>query len=101
MTDAPRNPGRRELLQQSPAGVTCAAGERFAPELKAYADGEVRSPLSRFAIARHVAACAACRDEIEAMRETRDQLRVAADATAGAALSPALRSRLLTAATRS
>jgi len=77
----------------TPPSPPCAAGERFSPDLKAYLDHEL-PPLRRLAVARHLAGCAACREEIQAMSEIVTDLRKVGEAEE-TALSASLRQRLI------
>jgi hypothetical protein len=64
--------------------------EAIRDELKAFADGELPWGTRR-AVRRHVATCAACREELEAMEKIGHHLRT----EDVGALNPALRTRIL------
>lgn len=66
--------------------------DNVRPELKAYLDGQVGWWRQR-SIRAHAAQCAACREEMKAMRDFSDNLRNADADT----LDPALRARILAA----
>lgn len=66
---------------------------RVQDDLKAWIDHEL-SPWRRFWVRRHLARCASCREEVQAMEQLHRDLRVGSDADAK--LPPALRARILT-----
>src|SRR5688500_858725 len=69
--------------------------QQMQAELKAYHDGEL--PLvQRLAVRRHLAHCAACREEMRIMEKIGQQLQ-AEETPAQATLNPALREKILTA----
>lgn len=61
-------------------------------DLKAFCDGELR-PWQRLAVRRHLARCASCREEVQAMQQLHRDLQATSEANAS--LPPALRTRIL------
>ena len=93
---APNSEPERAAPPTTPNAAVSAppspACDRVRPELKAYLDGQIGWWRQR-AIRAHVAQCAVCREEREAMRDFSDNLR-SADAET---LDPALRAKILAA----
>ena len=99
-TTEPAAPNRRAFAPSMPAASAALSAvsatpnvcARLTPDLKAYQDGQM-GWRQKWSATRHLTRCAACREELEAMREFSDRWR-GADAEV---LDPALRARILAA----